>query len=93
MQQSTIEIQVPKNLLSYSVKPETVQELVKEWLALELFTSDQVSSGKVAKLLGISRIEFLDLLHQGRIAYLDYDDEELNREFETVRNLQLDAPR
>lgn len=91
MQQATIEIQVPTNFLKYSVKPDKVQEMVKEWLAFELFTSDQVSSGKAAQLLGMSRIEFLDLLHRKHIAYLDYSDKELAEEFETVRKLQLDS--
>lgn len=91
MQQATMKIELPANFLQYNITPEKVQGLVREWLVIDLFTSDQVSSGQAARLLGISRIEFLDLLHKRHIAYLEYDEEELSNEFETARNLQIDA--
>ena len=91
MRDSTIEVQVPATLLEYDLQPERIQKLVTEWLVLDLFTNDEISSGKAAKLLGISRLEFLDLLHRRRIAYLDFSSEELEDELNTVRNFQVNA--
>jgi predicted HTH domain antitoxin len=38
-------------------------------------------------LLGISRLDFLALLRQRGIAYVDYDADELVEEFATAKNL------
>ncbi len=58
-----------------------------EWLVLSLFTEERISSGKAARLLNISRIEFLALLRVRGIAFIDYTDDELAEEFEAVEAL------
>ncbi len=47
---------------------------------VKLFELGKVSSGTAAKVLQISRIEFLDLLEQYNVSYLDVEDlnEDLN---------------
>jgi predicted HTH domain antitoxin len=60
---------------------------VAEWLVLSLFTEERISSGKAARLLNISRIEFLALLRVRGIAFIDYTDDELAEEFEAVEAL------
>jgi predicted HTH domain antitoxin len=60
---------------------------VAEWLVLSLFTEERISSGKAARLLNISRIEFLALLRVRGIAFIDYTDDELPEEFEAVEAL------
>lgn len=90
MSAATIEVTVPATIMDYGVKPDKIEKLVNEWLVVDLFTSDIISSGRAASLLNMSRIEFLDLLHQKRAAYLDYDSEELQSELDTIRNLRID---
>jgi len=80
MQETTIQIRVPCSLLEYGLRAEDIQERVNEWLAFTLFTDGKVSSGKAASLLGISRVEFLSLLRQHGIAYIDYTAEEIAEE-------------
>ncbi|TVR63590.1 MAG: UPF0175 family protein [Candidatus Competibacteraceae bacterium] len=85
---ATIEIQVPETLQSWGFDHEKIQHCVLEWIVLTLFTDERISSGKAAALLGISRIEFLNLLRKRGIAYVDFSAEELDEEFAAVEALK-----
>lgn len=49
----------------------------------------QASSGKAARLLNISRVEFLALLRARGIAYINYTPDELAEEFAAVEALEV----
>lgn len=89
MQATTFNIQISSDLLGFGVNQEQIQKNVNEWLVLSLFTEGHISSGKAAKLLKITRIEFLALLRKRGIAYVDYTAEELADEFAAVNALKL----
>lgn len=82
-------VQVPAELMGFGLSQADVQRHVAEWLVLSLFTEGRISSGKAARLLAVSRIEFLDLLRQHGIAYVDMTDEELAEEFAAVRSMPI----
>jgi predicted HTH domain antitoxin len=88
MTETTFEVQVPSLLLRYGLNQHDIQKRVTEWLVLSLFTEERISSGRAARLLGISRGEFLDLLRLRGIAYIDYTPEELEEEFAAVEELK-----
>ncbi len=90
MAEVTFEVKLPPDLLRFGYDQARVQNNVKEWLVLSLFTDNLISSGKAAKLLGISRVEFLALLRKRGIAYIDYSSQELEDEFVAVENMKLD---
>jgi len=90
MHAEKIEVNVPGTIMDYDIKPDEIEKLVNEWLVVDLFTNDRVSSGKAASLLNMSRIDFLNLLHQKHVVYLDYGEDELKSELDTIRNLQID---
>lgn len=87
MSDTILEIRLPTPLLNFGISKTEVQRRATEWLVLSLFTEERISSGKAASLLNITRSEFLDLLRQRGIAYLDYSDEELAEEFAAVEAL------
>jgi predicted HTH domain antitoxin len=58
-------------------------------LVLSLFTEGRISSGKAARLLNISRVEFLALLRARGIAYVNYTPDELYEEFAAVEALEV----
>ena len=89
MNDATFEVHIPSNLLEFGLDKEQVQQNINEWLVLSLFTDGQISSGKAARLLDITRIEFLTLLRKRGIAYVDYSAEELKEEIDTVNALKL----
>ena len=71
MAEVTFEVKLPPDLLRFGYDQARIQDSVKEWLVLSLFTDSVISSGKAAELLGISRVEFLALLRKRGIAYID----------------------
>ena len=91
----TIEVTLPESLLFYGLDQQRIQREVEKWLVLTLFREGKVSSGKAlyrvqygaARLLGISRRDFLELLDAEGMAYLDYSTQELEAEFLAVREL------
>jgi predicted HTH domain antitoxin len=87
MSDTILEVRVPQPLLQLGLNATDVQNRLVEWLVFSLFTEGHISSGKAAKLLNISRIEFLALLRNHGIAYVDYTDEEINEELAAVKTL------
>lgn len=82
---TSFKVTVPKTLLDYGIGQAEFQRRAVEWLVLSLYTQEKISSGKAASLLGIRRVDFLDLLHRYGIAYIDLSPEELDAELETAR--------
>jgi predicted HTH domain antitoxin len=93
MTETTFEIEVPTPLLQFGFDQKEIQRRVIEWLVISLFTEERVSSGKAARLLNMSRIEFLDLLGRRGIAFINYSPDELDEEFSAARALQVETKR
>lgn len=73
-----VEIELPRDLVAALNIPESdIGRRAQEWVALELFQEGGISSGKAAEILGMSKLEFLDLLNQRNLPYLDADADEL----------------
>ncbi|HSK77500.1 MAG TPA: UPF0175 family protein [Thermoanaerobaculia bacterium] len=47
---------------------------------IETYLEGKISAGKAAELLGLSKAQFLDLLDEHNLPYLDAGPEELKRE-------------
>ena len=80
---------MPANLLEYGINQKDIQHHVTEWLVLSLFTDGHISSGKAARLLNITRIEFLALLRRRGISYINFSPDEIAQELEAVEALKL----
>ncbi len=91
MSETTFEVRVPTELLEYGLQPDDIQRHVLEWLALSLFKDNRISSGKAARLLGLTRIEFLALLRRRGVAYVDYSPAELGDELAAVQLLAIES--
>jgi predicted HTH domain antitoxin len=73
-----IEVELPRDLLiGLNVPPTEIGQRAREWLALELFREGHISAGKAAEWLGLSKSQFIDLLDQRAIPYLDLSQVEL----------------
>jgi predicted HTH domain antitoxin len=76
-----VEIELPGDLLMALHIPESeIGRRAQEWVVLELFQEGEISSGKAAEILGLSKSSFLDLLNERHLPYLDSEPEELARE-------------
>ena len=89
MTEATFQVRVPGVLLQYGLDQDAIQRRLNEWLVLSLFTDGNISSGRAARLLNITRVEFLALLRARGIAYINYTPEELAEEFEAVNTLSV----
>lgn len=84
---SSLTIQIPNNLLNLGISPDEIQNRISEWLVFSLFSEGKISSGKAGKLLGISRLDFIQLLKTRGIAFINYNEEEIKEEREAVKKL------
>jgi predicted HTH domain antitoxin len=61
-------------------KRSELETKAQEWIVLQLFQEGVISAGKAAEVLGRSKADFLHLLDNHRLPYLDWALEELETE-------------
>ena len=83
-----LEIEIPEDLLHMLRRSRTdmEQEAVR-LLALELFKSRRISAGKAAQLARMSLADFMELTRERGISWVDYTEEEVERELREAREL------
>jgi predicted HTH domain antitoxin len=77
---ATLTTRVPAPLLEYGLDQREIDDSVTQALAMKLFETGRITSGVAARLLGMNRLAFLDMLHQQGIPYVDHTREELEQE-------------
>jgi predicted HTH domain antitoxin len=65
-----LQIEYPAELLAHKPKAE-LEHLAREALMVRLYDLGEISSGKAAEILGISRREFLDVLGRYNVSEFD----------------------
>jgi predicted HTH domain antitoxin len=81
----TVSVTLPQALLfETGLSREAAGEKLLRAFVLSLYRQDRISSGKAARLLDIHRLEFIRLLGEEGIPYLDYSSEELEAELEAL---------
>ena len=88
----TLEVQLPEALHELGFGDEEICREVPVLLVMKRFREGAISSGKAARILGISRREFLERLAHEGIPVYDPTDQELQRELQTLRNLPSANP-
>jgi predicted HTH domain antitoxin len=81
----TLEMQLPEALRELGFGDEEIRRGVPILLVMKRFRQSAISSGKGARVLGITRREFLDRLAREGIAVYDPTDQELNQELQTTQ--------
>ena len=76
------QVELPRDLLvALNIPDNEAAWKTKEWIALELFREGEISAGKAAEVLGLTKSQFISLLNQRGIPYLDLGPEELAQDF------------
>lgn len=71
----TITIDCPKYLAdAMRMNTDDFSKQMKESALVKLFEIGKVSSGTAAKVLNITRVEFLELLEKYKVSFLNVDD-------------------
>ena len=87
MTMASMELKYPEQAKEYIV--DGTSEIAKN--ALLIYPSivcNKISHGKAAELLGIKKIELIQLYGRLGISYIDMSDEEFEEEMETVRKFR-----
>ena len=84
-------IDIPEELyLSLSASGLTKEKIVREsrkLLALKCFKEKVLSLGRSAELSGLSKWDFIEYLSENDVSVVDYDEDEIKREFESADKL------
>lgn len=88
MTQTSFSVDIPSNLLNLGIGQDEIQRRISEWLVFSLFSEGKISSGKAGKLLGISRVDFIQLLKTRGIAFINYSEDELREELQSINNFR-----
>jgi predicted HTH domain antitoxin len=71
-----IELEVPDGAVDKGGEAELVRS-VKEQTALKLYSEQRVTTGEAAEMLGLTRIQFLDLLRRTGVGFhVELDEED-----------------
>jgi len=82
-----VKLDLPPDLLKLLQGMGDVQQTIKECIVLELYRRGEISSGKAAELLGMSRIDFIQYSGRLGIPFFRYSPEELEEELRQMREL------
>jgi predicted HTH domain antitoxin len=75
------ELEVPDGAMDQSLEAEIVRS-AKEQAVLKLYAEKRITTGEAARMLGLTRIQFLDLLPRRGMGFLVELDEE---DFQMIR--------
>lgn len=75
------------SLTAFGITKERIVSESRKLLSMRYFQQKLLSAGKAAELAGLSKWEFIQYLGEQGVPFLDYDDEELQREFQTGRDV------
>jgi hypothetical protein len=82
-----VEIEVPETLLPY-INQSAFKSKQTALLLYPYISSGDISNGKAAELLGISKSDLLDMFGEMGIPYYNQTCEELESDIEVLRNLR-----
>jgi len=89
---SKVELQVRTGIVPYLLKENTEIELVQQALLMYPYIKNEsMSHGYVASLLGISKLELIEIYGSFGISYLDMDVLEFEKELESVESFMRNS--
>ena len=91
MAYTTVEIKVPEEMKPYIMKDDSKEVFLRNALLLYPFILNRkISHGKAAEILGIRKLELIDLYAQIGFSYFDQTMDELDNDLNTFKQLGLD---
>ena len=91
MSYTTVEIKVPEAMRPFIITDDSKDTLLRNALLLYPYVlNKKISHGKAAEILGIHKLELIDLYGQLGFAYFDQTMDDLDKDMETFKQLGLD---
>lgn len=88
----TVQVRIPEALRELGYTNEEICREVPLLLVLKRFRQGGISSGKAARILGLTRREFLELLAQEGIPVYNLNEEEFADEQRTIQQFEAAKP-
>lgn len=88
MVMTSIEVKLPSPAKDY-VMDNTTEEIRKALLLYPSIANNTISHGRAAELLGMHKMQLIELYGRLGIPYLDMTDEEFEEEIQTVKKLAV----
>jgi len=89
MEMIKVEIDVPKDMIPFVVTKDADVQLKRNALLLYPFIQNNtISNGKAAELLGMHKLDLIDLYGKMGLAYFDMDIDEVEEDIETIKKLR-----
>ncbi len=85
--QKTIEIAVPDEVVGTPVEKdflETLERILKEQTVLRLYRERKISTGRGARMLGLSIYDFIQFLSSHQVSIFNYEEGELEADLEAA---------
>lgn len=77
-----------RTLSSHGFSKEVISKESKKLLALKCYKDKILSLGKATELSGLSSWDYIEFLGRNDVAVIDYGEEQLHRELESVKKLR-----
>jgi predicted HTH domain antitoxin len=87
-----LEMELPEGLVDTALEEE-LRKSFREETALRLFREGKISSGFAAHLIGIPRVQFLHLLRQRGIPFIQYTAEDYHEDLKAIEQLEQEPKR
>lgn len=87
----TVEIELPDEMKVFAMPKTKEEELVRNAMILYPYIlKKEISHGRAAEILGIPKLNLIDLYGQMGFCYFDQIKDELDKELQTFKQLRLD---
>ncbi|MFW6074029.1 MAG: UPF0175 family protein [Chloroflexota bacterium] len=87
MATKSVTVELPEELVAFLGSPEKTNERVRKSLVLELLREGEISQGKAAELLGVSKSAVLEVMKEHNIYSGPRTSDEISQEIESARRL------
>lgn len=89
MEMIDMKINVPKDMMIYLTVDDQKSELERNAMLLYPYVKNEtLSNGRAAEILGISKWQLIQFYDREGLPYLDFDDEELERDLDTIKRVR-----
>jgi hypothetical protein len=89
MELTNIELSVPKGIVYYLSTNDQKTELERNAMILYPYIKNlTISNGKAAEILGIKKLELIELYNNLGLSYFDLDNEEINQDIENIKRIR-----
>lgn len=89
MELTDIKLSVPQGIAHYLSTNNEKTELERNAMILYPYIKNlTISNGKAAEILGIGKLELIELYNKLGLPYFDLDNEEINQDIDNIRRVR-----